>query len=162
MVTVLILYKYTSFLAMKVIPICHGLFCAYLESFIEPIHPPRSLNQVVKCTKKQDGGERKHRCIWHLADHASLVVEERQRCNGCWVKLLPLESGCSPLCYCLSVVYASVQRQTTVTAYFSSEQLLQLPLHGSIPANTKHLYNIYTTSAQRLRRWSNIVKMVYK
>ena len=26
-----------------------------------------------------------------------------------------------------------------------------------IPANTKHLYNIYATSAQRLRRWSNIV-----
>ena len=25
------------------------------------------------------------------------------------------------------------------------------------PANTKHLNNIYTTSAQRLRRWSNIV-----
>ena len=24
------------------------------------------------------------------------------------------------------------------------------------PANTRHLYNIYTMSAQRLRRWSNI------
>ena len=23
------------------------------------------------------------------------------------------------------------------------------------PANTRHLYNIYTTSAQRFRRWSN-------
>ena len=30
------------------------------------------------------------------------------------------------------------------------------------PANTKHLYNIYTTSAQRLRRWSNFVWMLYK
>ena len=29
------------------------------------------------------------------------------------------------------------------------------------PANTKHLYNIRTTSAQRLRRWSNIVPMLY-
>ena len=29
-------------------------------------------------------------------------------------------------------------------------------------ANTKHLYNICTTLAQRLRRWSNIVKMLYK
>ena len=27
----------------------------------------------------------------------------------------------------------------------------------SIPTNTTHLYNIYTTSTQRLRRWSNIV-----
>ena len=26
-----------------------------------------------------------------------------------------------------------------------------------IPANTKHLHNIYTTSAQRLQLWSNIV-----
>ena len=25
------------------------------------------------------------------------------------------------------------------------------------PVSTEHLYNIYTTSAQRLRRWSNIV-----
>ena len=27
----------------------------------------------------------------------------------------------------------------------------------TIPANTKRVFNIYTTSAQRLRRWSNIV-----
>ena len=33
---------------------------------------------------------------------------------------------------------------------------------AGIPANTKHLYNTYTTSAQRLRRWSNIVKVLYK
>ena len=30
------------------------------------------------------------------------------------------------------------------------------------PANTKHLYNICTTSAQRLRRLPNIVKMLCK
>ena len=30
------------------------------------------------------------------------------------------------------------------------------------PANTKHLYKICTMSAQRLRRWSNIVQMLYK
>ena len=28
--------------------------------------------------------------------------------------------------------------------------------------NKRHLYNICTTSAQRLRRWSNIVQMLYK
>ena len=33
---------------------------------------------------------------------------------------------------------------------------------AATPANTKHLYNICTTSAQRLRRWSNIVQMLYK
>ena len=33
---------------------------------------------------------------------------------------------------------------------------------GVTPANTNHLYNICTTSAQRLRRWSNIVQMLYK
>ena len=31
-----------------------------------------------------------------------------------------------------------------------------------IPVNTKHLYNICTTLAQRLRRWTNIVQMLYK
>ena len=30
------------------------------------------------------------------------------------------------------------------------------------PANTKYLHNICTTSAQRLRRWANIVQMLYK
>ena len=30
------------------------------------------------------------------------------------------------------------------------------------PANTKHLYNIYTMLAQRLRRWSSIVLLLYK
>ena len=30
------------------------------------------------------------------------------------------------------------------------------------PANTKYLYDICTTPAQRLRRWSNIVQMLYK
>ena len=31
---------------------------------------------------------------------------------------------------------------------------------GHIPTNTKHLYTICTTSAQRLRRWSTIVHML--
>ena len=35
-------------------------------------------------------------------------------------------------------------------------------MDGSTPVNTKHLYNICTTAAQRLRRWSNIVQMLYK
>ena len=29
------------------------------------------------------------------------------------------------------------------------------------PANTNHLYSICATSAQRFRRWSNIVQIVY-
>ena len=29
----------------------------------------------------------------------------------------------------------------------------------TIPANTKHLYNIYTTSAQRRRRYTNVIQM---
>ena len=33
---------------------------------------------------------------------------------------------------------------------------------NSGPANTKHLYNICTTSAQRLWRWSSIVWILYK
>ena len=34
--------------------------------------------------------------------------------------------------------------------------------HSHYPANTKHLYIICTKSVQRLRRWSNIVQMLYK
>ena len=33
---------------------------------------------------------------------------------------------------------------------------------NNIPANTKHFYNICTASSQRLRRWSDIVQMLYK
>ena len=33
---------------------------------------------------------------------------------------------------------------------------------NNFSANTKHLYTICTTSAQLLRRWSNIVQMLYK
>ena len=32
---------------------------------------------------------------------------------------------------------------------------------GSLLANTKQLYNICITSAQRLRRWFNIVQMLF-
>ena len=35
-------------------------------------------------------------------------------------------------------------------------------LQKSFQANTKHLYNICTMSAQRLRRWSNIEQILYK
>ena len=34
--------------------------------------------------------------------------------------------------------------------------------YSSFRANTKHLYNIGTQPAQRLRRWSNTVQMFYK
>ena len=33
---------------------------------------------------------------------------------------------------------------------------------GTIPANTKHLYNMYTMLGQRRRRWADIVYMSYK
>ena len=33
---------------------------------------------------------------------------------------------------------------------------------SSVPSKHKYLYNIHTTSAQHLRRWSNIVFMLYK
>ena len=37
------------------------------------------------------------------------------------------------------------------------------PLVAWFPVpNTKQLYNICTTAAQRLRRWSNVVQMLYK
>ena len=36
-------------------------------------------------------------------------------------------------------------------------QILIIQSRGDDPVNTKHLYNFYTTSNQRLRRWSIIV-----
>ena len=35
--------------------------------------------------------------------------------------------------------------------------LMSTAVAYAYPENTKHLYNIYTMPAQRLRRWSNIV-----
>ena len=43
-----------------------------------------------------------------------------------------------------------------------SSQGAALNTNHVYPANTKHLYNISSTSAQRFRRWSNIVQMLYK
>ena len=47
------------------------------------------------------------------------------------------------------------------TLCFTYWEIYLLPSKHN-PANTKHSYNICTTSAQRLRRWSNIVQMLYK
>ena len=47
--------------------------------------------------------------------------------------------------------------------YQSSEKESMSDTRCTFPGQTKkHLYNICTTSAQRLRRWSNIVQMLYK
>ena len=51
---------------------------------------------------------------------------------------------------------------------FSSSQQTTLPpprqrhWRHHFPANTNHLYNICTTSDQRLRRWLNMVQMLHK
>ena len=42
-----------------------------------------------------------------------------------------------------------------------SSLIVRKNIFWTYPANTKHLYNICTTWAQRLRRWSNIVQMLY-
>ena len=49
----------------------------------------------------------------------------------------------------------------SVSGYVTGCHLL-INYQWTYPANTKHLYNICTTSAQRLRRWPNIVQMLYK
>ena len=40
--------------------------------------------------------------------------------------------------------------------------MVSVRVPSSLPASKKHLYNICTASAQCLRRWSNIVQMLYK
>ena len=56
--------------------------------------------------------------------------------------------------------YTQIYNQSTYSGYIIC--VTRTRILGVYPANTKHLYNIYTTSAQRLRRWSNIVYMLYK
>ena len=77
------------------------------------------------------------RCFGHstytVQPYPRVLVRDRQSCAVVTVSL----SWDGPVCHCQCVTV-------------------------SIPANTKHLYNMYTTSAQRLRRWSNIVYMLYK
>ena len=61
-------------------------------------------------------------------------------------------------------VYCRVS-QKAVSAYFTSKQILPFGFVekcGHSPADTKHLYNICTTTAQHFRRWSSIVQMLYK
>ena len=52
----------------------------------------------------------------------------------------------------------SVPTSTDVGPQFGN--FFPVPSDSYIPANTKYLYNICTTSAVRLRRWSNIVQNV--
>ena len=57
-------------------------------------------------------------------------------------------------------IYTALQNQKAVSAKVS--RYCCLALHGSIPVNTKHLYNICTMLDQRRRRWADIVQMLYK
>ena len=52
-----------------------------------------------------------------------------------------------------------MQSQKAVTAYLKNRQLLAFGFarQNTYQVNTKHLHNIYTMPAQRLRRWSSIV-----
>ena len=49
-----------------------------------------------------------------------------------------------------------------VITMFIGNKYLNIVILHMYPAGTKHLYNISTMSAQRLRRWSDIVQMLYK
>ena len=51
-------------------------------------------------------------------------------------------------------------RMQSISTYVHS--LSPFTKRSSNPANSKHLYSICTTTAQRLRRWSNIVQMLNK
>ena len=56
-----------------------------------------------------------------------------------------------------------IQNWKSLTVFFALYLRIKYKkLLYTCPANTKHLYNIYTTSAQRLRRWSNVVYILYK
>ena len=57
-------------------------------------------------------------------------------------------------------IFIFLNLQENIMHFFTSKSVWQILT--AFPANTKYLYNICTTSAQRLRRWFNIVQMLYK
>ena len=54
-------------------------------------------------------------------------------------------------------IYQTLSRCRLVIV--ASSKLQAIPDQLLFPANTKHLYNICTTSAQHLRRWTKIVEI---
>ena len=66
----------------------------------------------------------------------------------------PNRQGCRP------IIGTNLARR--LGRWLRSVPMMGLRSGRDAPANTKHLYNIYTTLVQRLRRWSNIVQMLYK
>ena len=61
-------------------------------------------------------------------------------------------------CNSLAAEPATSRLQSNYLIEFLLELLL---LYTDTSANTKHLYKMCTTWVQRLRRWSNIVQMLY-
>ena len=66
-------------------------------------------------------------------------------------------------CWCYSVLNCHTYRNIYFFMYVAGCcTLIHYAACNNNPANSKHLYNICTTAAKRLRRWSNTVQMVYK
>ena len=71
-------------------------------------------------------------------------------------------------CVCRIIQHVAVQSLwSPASTAFSALPIKALLLfvmgyHRSIPAITKHLYNICTMSDQRRRRWADVVQMLYK
>ena len=64
-------------------------------------------------------------------------------------------------CYTNISLFAGVVSCLLVFRFFAGFSYL-MRYCGAGPANTKYLYNICTTTAQRLRRWSNNLQMLDK
>ena len=80
------------------------------------------------------------------------------------------KAGLKKICYTRNTLQYSERSPVNMVVIFlkNAAQIPNIMLlrkfHDEIdnPVNTKHLYNIYATPAQRLRRWSNILIMLYK
>ena len=65
--------------------------------------------------------------------------------------------------YCQSQTNGLTVRPDVARWVYSHLSITVKPFYIlNIPANTKHFYNICTASAQRIRRWSSSVQMLYK
>ena len=96
----------------------------------------------------------------HLYTICTTSVQRRRR----WTDVVQMVykrfvfTACLFACFSLS---CASSRPSVSSAMGHSLRRFYMTCMGE-PANAKHLYNICTTSAQRLRRWSNIVQMSYK
>ena len=85
-----------------------------------------------------------------------------RRLEALWVDTLSRPGGISETNLFINIASPRPPGNVTLPLHDYDWATAVLCVCIATPANTKHLYNICTTSTQRLWRWFNIVQMLYK